>query len=93
MGVDWQVCQMLFLALISGAPVLAQSRDEDSIKSVSDDGAIIEMRPGTVFRVDDPVDQIITRLWLPADNVLICSEAEIINKDENGEQAFAAGLR
>ena len=89
---EWQVCQMLFLALILGAPVMAQSRDEDLIKSVSDDGAIIEMRPGTVFRVDDPVDQIITRLWLRANNVLICSEAEMINRAGNGEQALAARL-
>ena len=80
------------VALTLNASVFAQSCDDDSIESVSDDGAIIVMMSGAVFRVN-PADQVDTALWLPADDVLICNhDTEIINTDENGERAAVSRL-
>jgi hypothetical protein len=75
------------------ASAMAQSCDDDSIRSVSDDGAIIVMTSGAVFRVN-PVDRIDTALWLAADDVLICDDdTEIVNKDEDGEHVAVKRLR
>ena len=59
---------------------------------VSSDGAIIKMPSGAVFRVS-PGNQIDAALWSPADDVLICNDAEIIKTDENGERASVTRLR
>jgi len=82
----------LVLALVLSAPTFAQSCDDDSIRSVSSDGAIIVMNSGGVFRVS-PSDQVDTALWLSADDVLICGDSEIVNTDENGERASVVRLR
>ena len=79
------------LALILSSPVFAQCED-DSIESVSSDGSIIIMISGEVFRVS-PVDQADSAVWLPADDVLICNDAEIINTGENGERVAVTRLR
>ena len=81
------------LVLTFSLPVIAQSCDDDSIESVSDDGSIIIMISGAVFRVA-PLDQVDTALWLAADDVLICNNGtELINVDENGERASVTRLR
>ena len=87
-----QLANALLVFLTLSAPVFAQRCDDDSIDSVSSDGAIIKMLSGAVFRVS-PGDQIDTALWLPADDVLICNDTEIINTDENGERASITRLR
>jgi len=84
---------VVVLALLLNTPAIAQSCDDDSIDSVSDDGAIITMISGSVFRVSQ-ADQVYTALWLSAEDVLICDgDTELINRDENGERAAVARLR
>ena len=76
--------------------------DEDSIKSVTDDGDIIVMLSGHVYQVL-PGDNIDSMLWLPASDVMICVRSinvrgrntiyyEIINTDEK-EKVGAVLLR
>jgi hypothetical protein len=59
--------------------------EEDTVYDVSGDGAVITMLSGSVFQVD-AADQIDTQLWSTSDDVLVCDDAEIINKDESGER-------
>ncbi|WP_426440110.1 tetratricopeptide repeat protein [Bradyrhizobium genosp. P] len=66
--------------------------ETDSIESVSGDGGIIKMLSGAIFQVDG-VDQVDTQLWLPADDVVVCDDARVINTDESSEQASVAKLR
>jgi hypothetical protein len=87
-----QILAALLLMSLVAAPAYAQSCDDESIQSVSDDGSIIIMISGTVFQVN-PVDQVDTALWLAADDVLVCDDEKIINKDENGETASVRRLR
>jgi hypothetical protein len=83
----------LLLILALSTPGFSESCDKDSIASVTDDGAIIVMISGAVFRVN-LVDQVDTALWLPADDVLVCDgDTELINVDENGERASVVRLR
>jgi hypothetical protein len=82
-----------FLILALSTPAFAQSCDDDSIESVSDDGAIVTMISGAVFQVSQ-ADQVDTALWLPADDILTCNgDTELINTDEDGERASVARLR
>jgi hypothetical protein len=88
-----QFVSALIFAVIISTPSYSQSCDDDSIKSVSNDGSIIVMISGAVYKVD-AVDQVDTALWLAADDVLICNgDSEIINPDENGERATVHRLR
>jgi hypothetical protein len=65
--------------------------EEDSIDTVSDDGSTIILLSGDVYEVD-PVDQVDSQLWLPAEDVLVCSESMMINKDENAERVHVKRL-
>jgi hypothetical protein len=76
--------------------------DDDSIKSVTDDGDIIVMLSGHVYQVL-PGDTIDAMLWLPASDVMICARSisvrernmiyyEIINTDDK-EKVGAILLR
>ena len=80
----------------------ARSCEDDAIQSKSDDGSILVMMSGAVYRVL-PGDDIDSMLWLPADQVLICDAPfayngrtlmlyDIINTDE-GEKVGAERLR
>ncbi len=51
------------------------------IESVSDDGTIIKLEDSSIWKVDD-IDAIISTLWLPITDVLVC-EDKIINTDDN----------
>ena len=83
----------LLIILSMNATGFSQQCDQDSIESVSDDGSIIVMISGAVFRVA-PIDQVDTALWLPADDVLVCGgDTELINRDESGERASVVRLR
>jgi len=84
---------LLLFALMSTSSY-AQSCDDDTILSVSDDGSIVIMMSGAVFQVADPTEQVDTALWLVSDDVLICNDnAWVINKDEDGETASVRRLR
>jgi len=65
--------------------------DDDSIETVGEDGAILEMLSGAVYRVQD-YDTSTSSLWLAADDVLICGD-RIIDKDEDGESVDAYRVR
>jgi hypothetical protein len=51
------------------------------INSVSDDGDIIKLEDGSIWKVDS-VDTIISTLWLPVTDVIVCDD-KIINTDDN----------
>lgn len=51
------------------------------IDSVMDDGKIIKLEDGSLWRVDD-VDTIDSALWLPVSDVVVCDD-KIINTDDN----------
>lgn len=86
-----KIIVMSFLVVMS-SNAMAESCEEDSIQTVSSDGGILIMTSGAVYKVDD-VDQVDTQLWLPTDDVLICDDEEIINKDESGEKATVRKIR
>ncbi|MGC2456466.1 MAG: hypothetical protein WA435_00525 [Gallionellaceae bacterium] len=85
-----KVILMVFLAIISSSAV-AEDCEEDSIQTVSSDGSVLIMLSGAVYQVDES-DQVDTQLWLAADDVLICDDEEIINKDESAEKASVKRL-
>ena len=92
------VCVLIVLAAASfvaatGFPVRAQSCDDETIESVSDDGRIITTISGEKFRVS-AADRSDTALWQTGDDILICEDdTEIVNKDENGERASVRRIR
>ncbi|MGI9056479.1 MAG: hypothetical protein ACR2F2_11835 [Pyrinomonadaceae bacterium] len=51
------------------------------IDSVSEDGNIIKLEDGSIWEVDS-VDTIISTLWLPITEVMVCDD-KIINTDDN----------
>lgn len=67
----------------SGSAPSGAGCDEDSIETVGDDGAILVMLSGTVYRVAD-YDTVTSSLWLATEDVLICG-SRIVNKDDEGE--------
>jgi hypothetical protein len=83
-----KIFSLIVLAIASqSSPSFAQSCEDDTIQSVSDDGSIIILYSGATYAVH-PADQSDTMSWVPADDVLVCNDGElIINKDENGEKA------
>lgn len=82
---------LVMLLVVASGNAMADSCDEDTIKSVSSDGSILVMISGAVYEVDS-VNRVDTQIWLPSDDVLICDD-EIINKDENGEKASVKKLK
>jgi hypothetical protein len=84
---------VLILAATFGIaqPAIA-SCEQDAIQSVSAGGEVIVTMSGEVYRVDAG-DQSDAALWLPADDVLICDDDEIINPDENGEKVSVSRVR
>jgi hypothetical protein len=64
----------------------------DSIMSVSSNGSILIMLSGSIYKVDE-LDRLDSELWLAADDVLVCDDGRIINKDEDGEVVGAQRLR
>lgn len=71
----------------------AQSCDDDSIASVSEDGSRIILQSGAVFKVDDPGDQANAAAWVAEEDVLNCDDVYLINKDENGEKISVIRLK
>lgn len=68
---------------VPGAHLWASGCDEEDIDTVSDDGEIIELTDGSVWRSLDPAT---SATWLASETVLVCNDDVMINKDENGEK-------
>jgi hypothetical protein len=85
-----------FALIVSAAAInaaAAQSCDDDTIESISNDGAIIITNSGAVFRVD-PSDRSDTAFWHRWDDVLICDgDTEIVDKDQNREHVGVKRVR
>lgn len=92
------VCVLIVLAAAgfltaTGYPARAQSCDDETIESVSDDGRIITTISGEKFRVSS-ADRSDTELWQTGDDILICDDdTEIVNKDENNERVSVRRIR
>lgn len=80
------------VSIVAHGAALAQSCDDDSIESVSNDGITIVTNVGAVFEVDDQ-DRLQAAEWLPGESVLICGDGKIINTDENGETVSVLRLK
>jgi hypothetical protein len=65
--------------------------EEDTIDDVSEDGSTITLLSGDVYEVD-PVDQVDSQLWLSTDDILVCDQSTMINKDENAERVHVRRL-
>jgi len=81
--------------LQAGMSHACRNWEDDTLRSVSDGGAILHADSGQVFEVDE-VDRVDTELWLAADDILYhCAgrACTIINIDENGEVAQATLLK
>lgn len=61
------------------------------IESVSDDGEIIKLEDGSIWRIDD-TDTIDSALWLPTEDVLVCP-GQLINTDSDNEHVGAKKLK
>jgi hypothetical protein len=84
---------LLFAWLLVVQPAFAESCDDDTIQSKSDDGSYLIMESGAVYEVLAG-DQIDSALWTDLDDVVICEQAtvvggrtvlyyQIVNKDED----------
>jgi hypothetical protein len=51
------------------------------IDSVMDDGSIIKLEDGSLWRVDD-VDTVDSALWLPTTDIIVC-DGKLINTEDN----------
>ncbi len=81
----------LLAALI--VPAVAQPCDSDSIQSVSDDGAVVVLMSGAVFRVA-PTDRVGTAQRQAGDDVFICNfDTELVNVGADGERASVVRVR
>jgi hypothetical protein len=78
-------------ALAPSNAVPSSDCDDDSIQTVGDDGAILVMLSGAVYRVAG-YDTSTSAVWLSADDVIICG-GRIVDKDENGEAVDAEKVR
>lgn len=71
-------------------PSLSGCEDGLWIDRVAANGAILILSDGSVWRVD-PVDTVISSIWLPISDVVVCAD-EIINVDD-GESVVARRVR
>jgi len=66
--------------------------DEDSIDTVSEDGETIILSSGSVYQVDVS-DQVDVGSWVSGEDVLVCNDAIIINKDEDAQRVNVTRLQ
>ena len=72
-------------------PTFAQSCDDGHwIESVLDDGGLIKLEDGSLWRVDS-IDTVTSSIWLPISNIIVC-DGKLINEDDN-ESVHAQRLR
>jgi hypothetical protein len=60
------------------------------IEQVLDEGHLIKLEDGSLWDVH-PVDKVISSLWLPASDIIVCG-SKLINEDDN-ESVYAVRLR
>lgn len=63
----------------------AASCEEATIDTVSEDGDLIVLSSGEAYDVMAG-DDVTASVWLSGQDVLVCDDDTIINKDENGEK-------
>jgi Sel1 repeat len=51
------------------------------VQSVSDDGSIVALEDGSVWRISD-VDTVDTALWMPTEDVIVC-DGKLVNTDSS----------
>ena len=66
--------------------------EEDSIDTVSEDGETIILSSGAVYQVDLS-EEVDAASWQSGEDVLVCNDAVIINKDENAERVSVTRLQ
>ena len=72
-------------------PALAACDDGHWISEVVNDGAVVVLQDGSMWRVDG-IDQIDTALWLPLTSIAVCDGNMLINTDD-GEKAHVRPIR
>ena len=73
------------------SPVHARGCDEETIRRVARGGNVVVLDSGGVYEVA-PDDISDTALWNAGDDVLVCGDARMINKD-NGDKVYVTPLR
>jgi hypothetical protein len=81
----WPVKQLSTLAVLLAFSLVTTAQascDEEDIDTIGDNGGIIILKDGSVWKSLDPIT---SSLWLSLDTVLVCDNDKMINKDEDGE--------
>lgn len=79
-----KIAMLLGLFAISmGA--LADCESGHWLQTKNDDGTILTLEDGSVWRVTGG-GEVDSQLWLDADELLVCDDGTMINKDEDNEQ-------
>ena len=91
LGVSWSEDQTLLSFLLTGDQSHS-SREEGCetghwIDSLTDDGKVIKLENGSMWRVDD-ADTVTSSIWLPASEVTLCG-SKMINADDEESVAVA----
>lgn len=66
------------------SPVHTGECDEETIRGIARGGSVVILESGGVYEVE-PDDTPDTALWSAGDDVLLCGEAKMINKDNGGK--------
>jgi hypothetical protein len=94
---------LVAVAVVTCSVASARSCTDDTLQSKSDDGDVLIMLSGAIYKVM-PGDEADAALWLPPADVLVCNTTvsrqgrtfvfyEIINTDDGGEKVEAERLR
>ena len=70
--------------------VKAECESGHWVRSVTPDGTIVVLEDGSVWEIDSP-DSVMTMLWLPTTEIVVCGD-RLINADD-GEAVRAARIR
>lgn len=75
------------IVLILGIPSLCWADCESGhwLQTKNDQGTILTLEDGSVWEVLNG-GEIDSQLWLETENLLVCDDGTMINKDENNEQ-------
>ena len=73
------------------SPVHAGGCGEETISDVTRGGSVVILDSGGVYEVE-PDDTPHTALWNAGDNVLVCADEKMINKD-NGDKVRVTPAR
>jgi hypothetical protein len=73
------------------SPAHAGGCDEETIRSFTRGGSVVVLDSGGVYEVA-PDDTSDTALWNAGDDILVCGDAKMINKD-NGDKVYVTPLR